>query len=88
MNFDILAQMYIPNIMIFCLCVGYILKHWIKDVDNKFIPSVLAIIGAATACISEQSISLDLVTSGMLTGLASTGLHQMFKQIIENEGEK
>ena len=88
MGLELLTQMYIPNIMVFCLCVGYILKHWVRDVDNKYIPSVLAVLGAVTACISEQSISLDLVTSGMLTGLASTGLHQMFKQIIESGGKE
>lgn len=84
MDIHIIQDMYIPIVMIFCLCVGYILKHWIKDVDNKFIPLVLTILGATTACAHQQTISFEIITSGMVTGLASTGFHQLFKQIIEH----
>lgn len=82
MNLDFITQLYVPIVMVICLCIGYLLKHWIKDVDNKLIPSILTIIGAITACIAEKNITIDIIASGMLTGLASTGLHQMFKQII------
>ena len=88
MSLEFITEMYIPVVMVFCLCVGYILKHWIRDVDNKYIPSVLVIIGAVTACIAERNISFELVTTGMLTGLASTGLHQMFKQIINGSDKE
>ena len=87
MNFNYLTDMYIPIVMTVCLTVGYILKHWIKDVDNKIIPAIMVFLGAITACAASNSITLDLIASGMVTGLASTGMHQLFKQIIENGGE-
>ena len=82
MDINFITQMYIPLVMALCLIVGYVLKHWIKDVDNKYIPTVLVILGAFAACLSAHGISLDLIVSGALSGLASTGLHQAFKQLI------
>jgi len=82
MDLTFITNLYMPLVMVICLSVGYILKHWIKDLDNKVIPTVLAVLGAVIACIADWKISIELITSGMVTGLASTGLHQAFKQII------
>nr|DAF01588.1 MAG TPA: holin [Caudoviricetes sp.] len=82
MDLTFISELYIPTVMALCLCVGYILKHWIKDMDNKYIPTILAALGAMGACAAKSGVSLDIVVSGMLTGLASTGLHQAFKQMI------
>ena len=78
-----LQELYVPTVMAVCLVVGYVMKHWIKDVDNRIIPTVLAVIGAVCACVNDGGVSLDIITSGAITGLASTGLHQVFKQWIE-----
>ena len=43
-----------------------------------------AIIGVILACLGAETITLEVVAGGLLSGLASTGLHQAFKQIIEN----
>ena len=83
MDLSFISEMYMPVVMVLCLVAGYILKHWIKDVDNKYIPTILAFLGAVAACIASKNISLELVAGGMVTGLASTGLHQAFKQFIE-----
>lgn len=85
MDLTFITEMYIPLVMALCLVFGYILKHWIKDVDNKIIPTALAVLGAVGACASRMDISLELIVGGMVTGLASTGLHQAFKQIIDKE---
>ena len=83
MNFDlsIINEMIIPVIVIFSLVVGYILKKWIP-VDNKIIPTVLTICGGILGgFISGWNI--ESITAGMLSGLASTGLHQLFYQYIK-----
>ena len=86
MDLTFIANLYMPMVLVLCLCVGYVLKHWVKDVDNKIIPTVLAVLGAVCACVAERSIAIDLIVGGMVTGLASTGLHQVFKQFIEQKG--
>lgn len=88
MDLSFITELYIPIIVVLCLVVGYILKHWIKDVDNKWIPTILCIGGAVAACISAKDINLTLIVSGAISGLASTGMHQAFKQIIEKSKNK
>lgn len=87
-GFEFLGQLYVPIVMAICLLVGYIMKHWIKDVDNKIIPTVLAVLGAVLACVNEWKITLDLVAAGAITGLSATGFHQMFKEWVEKRNEK
>ena len=87
-GFEFLSQLYVPIVMAICLLVGYIMKHWIKDVDNKIIPTVLAVLGAVLACVNEWKITLDLVAAGAITGLSATGFHQMFKEWVEKRNEK
>ena len=38
MGIEFLSEYMIPVIVGICLGVGYIVKHWIEDVDNKIIP--------------------------------------------------
>ena len=88
MDFCFIANMYMPLVMALCLIVGYVLRNWIKDIDNKYIPTILIIVGAAAACISNMSFSLQLVVSGAVSGLASIGFNQAFKQFINGKNKK
>lgn len=81
----LIEALYIPLVMILCLVLGYILKHWIKDVENKYIPTILTIVGVIAACCSNMDVSLDLIVGGAVSGLAATGMHQAFKQYISKE---
>lgn len=83
MDLNFITQMYVPIILVACLIIGYILKKWIKDVDNKWIPTIVTIVGAALGFVIN-GFGLEPIIAGAVTGLASTGLHQLFKQLIEN----
>ena len=70
-----------------CLCVGYIIKHSISQIPNKMIPLIMGVLGAIVSVISNWPIdsaqaALASVYSGLVSGLASTGLHQAFAQMI------
>ena len=82
---QMIQDMYIPVVLIACLLVGYIIKKWIKDVDNKWIPTIVFVLGGILACIATQSITLDTIVAGCASGLASTGMHQIYKQLIEGQ---
>ena len=84
-DLSFITDLYMPLIVVLCLGVGYILKHWIKDIDNKVIPTVLAVLGMAVAILTTPTPNLQVIVGGMLSGLASTGLHQTFKNLIEKE---
>lgn len=82
---EFITELYMPLIFVLCLGVGYILKHWIKDVNNKIIPTILAVLGMAVALLTSPTPNLQVIVGGMLSGLASTGMHQVFKNLIEKE---
>ena len=82
---ELITTLCIPMVLVSCLALGYILKHWIKDVDNKLIPTILAVVGAVLGCLVNEGISVEIITAGVISGLASTGLHQTFKNLIEKQ---
>ena len=83
---EFLNEFMLPVVLGICLCVGYIIKKWIKDVDNKYIPTIIAILGVGLSIwISGWQITPEVILSGMISGLGSTGMHQVFKQFVEKE---
>lgn len=81
MSLDFITELYIPIVLAACLVVGFILKKWCPA-DNKWIPTVLVILGAVLGCVASAEVSLESIVAGAVTGLASTGLHQVFKQLL------
>ena len=85
---EMLTNYLVPEIVIGCLILGFIFKKWVADVDNKWIPTIVAIVGVVAAVATNlDNLSLGVFVGGALSGLASTGLHQMFKQWIDNGGK-
>lgn len=81
---DYIRELYMPIVVIACLCVGYVMKRWVPA-DNKWIPTTMLILGAILGCVANQTINLESIVYGGLSGLASTGMHQMFKQLLADE---
>lgn len=80
---EFLNDYMVPVIVGLCLCVGYIVKHWVKDIDNKIIPTLCALLGVVVAVwISWGNITPETILSGLASGLASTGLHQAVTQYL------
>ncbi len=90
MDLSFLTEYYVPIVLTGCLCVGYCIKNisWLSRISNEYIPTIMLFLGAALCCISKQQASLEIMITGAVTGLASTGLHQAFTQIIGKAGGK
>lgn len=85
---EMLTNHLVVEIVALCLIVGYIIKKWVKDVDNKWIPTIVTALGIVAAIVTNlDGITLNVIVGGAVSGLASTGLHQMFKQWIDNGGK-
>ena len=82
---EFLNEYSIPVIVGICLCIGFILKNLVTtDKINKFIPLIVAVIGVVVnAWLNTWAVTPEILLSGMFSGLASTGMHQLFKQFIE-----
>jgi hypothetical protein len=85
MDISFITSYFVPVVMAGCLATGYVVKKWIKDVDNKYIPTIVFIEGAILNCIVMNNITVESIVGGAICGLASTGLHQAFKRLIEEE---
>lgn len=87
MKFEDLTQYFVLVVMVACLVIGYILKTSFDKVPNKYIPTILAVVGAVlNAAVS--GVSIEYVVYGALMGLASTGMHQAFTRFIENKNKE
>lgn len=73
-------------IVLACLLVGFIVKKWVKDVDNKLIPTIVFVLGVVLQFL-VKGVSVENFVIGGISGLASTGLHQLFTQFIDKSVE-
>ena len=68
-----------------CLCAGYIIKNLLpSDKINRYIPLIMGVFGAVlNIWLNDFSITPEILLGGTVSGLSSTGLHQIFKQFVE-----
>lgn len=86
MNIELLDDLIMPIITAACLCIGYVMKKWLPT-DDKWIPTVLLILGALSGLILFGA-DYEGIVKGMVSGLAAVGLHQVFKQHLKLEYER
>lgn len=83
-DLTVLNEYLIPVIIGICLCVGYVIKYSLDFIPNKYIPLIMAVLGLIANILMHRYIDANIVLAGMFSGLSSTGLHQVFKNLIEN----
>ena len=88
MDIAILTQFANVIIVGICLCVGYVIKNSLDFVPNKYIPLIMACLGLILSiCTNLDKITLEVILTGLFSGLASTGCYEAFKNLIKG-GEK
>lgn len=77
-----LNQYMHPGIIALCLVIGVLVKHC-TPINNKYIPLIVALLGLIAAVITDlgQGITLATLSSGLWSGLASTGFHQLITKL-------
>ncbi len=88
MDLSFLTESVNVVILGICLCVGYVIKNLINTNDfNKYIPLIVLVLGTFLSVVSNlHNITLDVILTGMVSGLASTGMYEMFKNLLRKEG--
>lgn len=88
---DLTNYITILPITIICLLIGMGLKQ-INKIPNKFIPVIVGFIGGLIAIpamyIMKDFPANDVITAisiGIMSGLSSTGVHQVYKQTTKLE---
>lgn len=83
-DLDLYMSLINGGVMLFCLAIGYIIKTSVPKIDNKYIPLIMALVGIIVAVFNAQYIDFNIILGGLITGLASTGLYEAFRNLIQN----
>lgn len=65
------------------LLIGYLIKHTPKlDSLTSYIPLIVSLVGAVIG-VATKGTSVEVIIMGATSGLASTGLHQVYAQLLK-----
>ena len=79
-------------VVVICGCVGFGIKHiiWLQNLANDYIPAILIAMGTILSIVDAMmgggTITLAVIASGMVSGLVSTGIHQLITRLAEQIG--
>ncbi len=87
MDITVLTQYFSIVVVGICLCVGYVIKNSLDFIPNKYIPLIMLILGTIINILMNIStgITAEVFLTGMFSGLASTGMYEMFRNLIKKE---
>lgn len=86
MDLSMLLEFINVIVLGICLCIGYVIKNSLDFIPNKYIPLIMLVIGTVLNIIFNiPNITGEVVLVGMMSGLASTGLYEMFKNLLFKE---
>ncbi|MCO8288321.1 phage holin family protein [Tetragenococcus halophilus] len=72
----------IPIIVVACLIVGYVIRVTPSlQPAREYIPLIVCILGAVLGAVI-QGVAVEAIIMGAVSGLASTGLNQVFRKTL------
>ena len=71
-----------------CLCFGFALKTAFDWFPNKYIPLAALSMGCIINLLihMQSGINAEVILGGMISGLASTGLYEMMRNLLDKDG--
>ena len=81
---EILSNYIVAITMAICLAIGYLIKHSLNFIPNKYIPLILAIIGIGVNIWINQTFTPEILLGGLASGLAATGAFEAVRNITNN----
>lgn len=89
-EFLVFVQQYaVFPIALICYFIGYIIKHFVPKMPNKYIPLILAIVGMLlNLAFNNFAFTVQILITGAASGLVATGSFEMIRNLVEKEKEK
>ena len=86
MGIEFLTNYSVPIVIGVCLCVGYVIKNLVQSsAINRYIPLIVSILGVVVHVWLNLAFTPEVLLGGLFSGLISTGMHQLLKNIINRE---
>ena len=89
MDISFLLEMINPIILGICLLMGYALKKAFDKFPNRYIPLAALSCGTLLSVLihMQSGINAQVVLGGMISGLASTGMYEMLRNLLRFDGK-
>ena len=84
---ELLQGYMIPVVLGICLFGGWLIKHC-TPIPNRFIPLIVSVLGVLLAVWVKMSLTPDVLLAGLASGLASTGMHQVVDNLVQDQKEE
>ena len=81
---EILSNYVVATTKAICLAIGYLIKHSLNFIPNKYIPLILALIGIGVNIWVNQTFTPEILLGGLASGLAATGAFDAVRNITNN----
>jgi hypothetical protein len=83
---EILADYVVIIVMAICFAVGYIIKHSLDFIPNKYIPLVMGILGVIlNSWVNAWMFTPDVLLGGLASGLAATGAFELGRNLLGDD---
>lgn len=89
MDLDFLNDYANPVVIGICLCAGAVIKQSLSFIPNKYIPFIMAVLGLVlNVWLNQFILTPEIMLGGLFSGLSSTGMYELFRNIMEKEVKK
>lgn len=79
---EILQEFIVLIVMAICLGVGYIIKHSLDFIPNKYIPLIMGVLGVIlNVWLNGGAFTPEILLGGLASGLASTGAFELGRNL-------
>lgn len=87
--YTFITQYAVFPIALICFGVGYIIKHYISALPNKFIPLILAALGLIlNLAFNGFTFSFEIIITGIASGLVATGSFEAVRNLLNKKPEE
>lgn len=87
--YQFFVQYAVFPIALICFGVGYVIKHFIPKIPNKFIPIILAILGLfLNLGFNGWTFTFEVIASGIGSGLIATGSFEAVRNLLAKKETK
>ena len=83
---EILQEFVILIVVGICLGTGYIIKHSLDFIPNKYIPLIMGVLGVIlNVWLNSGLFTPEILLGGLASGLASTGAFELGRNLKKGE---
>ena len=83
---EFLQEFVVVIVMAICLTIGYIIKHSLDFIPNKYIPLIMGVLGVVlNVWLNGGAFTPEILLGGLASGLASTGTFELGRHLKKEE---